>query len=119
MERICRHCKQDISDVPPTEAITRHIVGLCAPSHNEVEAALREINDCERNSTEGVAPMGYRDFNPNLRATSTYTTNQRAALGLLKILAVSSILLALVFYLFMFFDAMDRAEAAIRAIFSH
>ena len=50
MKRECRHCHEDLSHVPPTAAMTRHITGLCAPSRNEVEAAIEEFE--QRNVRE-------------------------------------------------------------------
>jgi hypothetical protein len=43
MKRECKFCHADMTEIPPTEAITRHLVGLCAPSRNEVEAAIEEF----------------------------------------------------------------------------
>lgn len=51
MKRVCRHCHEDLSHVPPTDAMTRHIVGLCTPSHNEVDAALTELEEAEKQRT--------------------------------------------------------------------
>jgi sterol desaturase/sphingolipid hydroxylase (fatty acid hydroxylase superfamily) len=43
MPRLCKFCGEDMANIPPTTAITRHIVGLCAPSHNSAAAALEEF----------------------------------------------------------------------------
>jgi hypothetical protein len=45
--RTCKHCGIDLATVPATDAVTRHIVGLCAPVRVDpdfVIAAL-EIED--------------------------------------------------------------------------
>lgn len=39
----CRHCGEDLNKLQPRTGIFRHQVGLCAPSHNEVEAVIAEL----------------------------------------------------------------------------
>lgn len=51
MKRTCRHCHGDLSHVPPTAAMTRHITGLCAPSRNDAGIAQLEIEETEKKRT--------------------------------------------------------------------
>lgn len=44
----CRFCHEELSKLPPEANVWRHQTGLCAPSRNEVETCLLEIEEGEK-----------------------------------------------------------------------
>ena len=61
MKRTCRHCHEDLSHVPPTVAMTRHLTGLCAPSRNEVEAAIQQLEIDDEREREAIRAFWKRE----------------------------------------------------------
>ena len=106
MKRTCRHCKEDLTHVPPTAAMTRHIVGLCAPSRNEVEAAIQQLEIDDEREREAIRAFWKREKE----------MQQVAGKGMLKLLGAIMLGSALLYYLLFIWPTMGWAVEWVRSV---
>lgn len=59
--RHCRHCGVNLAEVPRTDAMTKHIVGICTPSHNDVESAIAQLEIEEEREKEAIRKFWARE----------------------------------------------------------
>ena len=106
MKRTCRHCHEDLSHVPPTAAMTRHITGLCAPSRNEVDTALLEIEETEKKRTRRAIEAANEQRRP------VVVTGK----GMLKLLGAIGLGSAFLYYLLFIWPTMGWAVEWVRSV---
>lgn len=57
----CKFCAEDLSKLPLTANLTPHRIGLCTPTHNEVEAAIRELEIEDEREKEAIRKFWERE----------------------------------------------------------
>lgn len=57
----CKFCAEDLSKLPLTANLTPHRIGLCTPTHNEVEAAIHELEIEDEREKEAIRAYWERE----------------------------------------------------------
>lgn len=57
----CKFCAEDLSKLPPEANLTPHRIGLCTPTRNEIEAALRELEVEDEREKEAIRRFWKRE----------------------------------------------------------
>ena len=57
----CKFCAEDLSKLPLTANLTPHRIGLCTPTHNEVEAAIHELEIEDEREKEAIRRFWERE----------------------------------------------------------
>jgi len=59
--RECRFCHTNLETLAPEASIFQHEVGLCAPSHREVEAAIAQLEIEDEREKEAIRKFWDRE----------------------------------------------------------
>ena len=57
----CKFCAEDLSTLPLHANLMPHRIGLCTPTHNEVEAALRGLEIDDEREKEAIRKFWERE----------------------------------------------------------
>jgi hypothetical protein len=97
--RICKHCGTDMATVPPTSAITKHLIGLCAPAHVDAEQVIAGLEIEDEREREAVRRQCQREKSPPIEVNNWTVA---------WIIATGAVLGALCLYAFAWARAIGR-----------